>query len=470
LGFREKLARAEQLYTFDAVYLIPGRAEVEPSEVDVSTRFSRHVRLLVPVASSPMDTVTEYEMAIALALHGAIGVIHRNMSVEEQVEQARRVKEHPAIRLRAAFLRPGDNCAYGLEVLRSLGVRGLPVVEDGRVKGYAVFAELRRICSTGFEPVAGAVRPGRVYGLGEVEEARKAIVDGEMDSAAIVSSNGSYVGTLVLEDALSETTPLLDEEGRLVVAAAISPFDSKRARRLDGLVDALVSDVAHFHNVNVLRAAREIVTNTATDFVAGNIGTYQAAVDTLSMLERVDGLRVGIAGGSICTTAEVGGAYAPTLWAVASVRDALEELGAGDVPVIADGGIHSSGDAVKALAAGASSVMLGYVLAGTEEAAAPTIALGGALYKPYRGMASKGAMSKRFAADRYTRLVKRVAEGVEGLIPYKGPVSQVLAEFVEGIKAGLGYAGARNIKELWEKAVFGLAPRKTIPSELGAQK
>ncbi len=193
-------------------------------------------------------------------------------------------------------------------------------------------------------------------------------------------------------------------------------------------------------------------------------------MDVLAMIERVNGLRVGIAGGSICTTAEVGGAYAPTLWAVASVRDALEAQGAGNVPIIADGGIRSSGDAVKALAAGASSVMLGYVLAGTEEAAAPLIALGEALYKPYRGMASRGAMTRRFAADRYTRLVKRVAEGVEGLIPYKGPVGKVLSEFIEGLRAGLGYAGARNIRELWEKAVFGLAPRKTVPSELGVQR
>lgn len=469
MRFRNKLTNAESLYTFDTVYLVPGRAEVEPSQVDLRTKLSTNVPLLVPIVSSPMDTVTEHEMAIALALNGAIGVIHRNMSIEEQVEQVKRVKNHPPLRLRQVFLRPSDNCAYGLELLRNLAIRQLPVVSQGNIEGYVDYSMLRSICKTGFEPIAKAVTPGQVYGLNRVSDARKHVIEGKADSVAIVSKNGVYVGTLLLEDALTEVTPLLDENGRLRVAAAISPFDSERARKLDNLVDALVSDVAHFHNVNVLRAAREIAKKTSADFIAGNIGTYQAVIDVLSLVEKIDGLRVGIAGGSICTTADVGGVYAPTLWAVASVRDALEEQGASEIPVIADGGIRSSGDAVKALAAGASSVMLGYVLAGTDEAAAQLIALGNSLYKPYRGMASRGAMSKRFAADRYTRLVKKVAEGVEGLVPYKGPVVKVLSEFVEGLRAGLGYAGARNIKELWEKAVFGLAPKKTIPRELGTK-
>lgn len=470
MRFRSKLANAENLYTFDTVYLVPGRAEVEPSQVDLRTRLSTNVPLLVPVVSSPMDTVTEYEMAVALALNGAIGVIHRNMSVEEQVKQVERVKNHPPLRLRQVFLRPSDNCAYGLELLRNLAVRHLPVVSQGGVNGYVEYSLLRSTCRTGFEPVAKATIRGQVYSLDMIEDARRHVVEGRADSAAIVSRDGVYIGTLLLEDALAETSPLLDEDGRLRVAAAISPFDAERAKKLDGLVDALVSDVAHFHNVNVLKAARKIAKEVSADFVAGNVGTYQAAVDALSFIEKIDGFRVGIAGGSICTTADVGGVYAPTLWAVASVRDALEEQGASEVPVIADGGIRSSGDAVKALAAGASSVMLGYVLAGTDEAAAQLIALGDSLYKPYRGMASRGAISKRFAADRYTRLVKKVAEGVEGLVPYKGPVTKVLSEFVEGIRAGLGYAGARSIKELWEKAVFGLAPRKTIPGELGTRQ
>ncbi|BEP18665.1 IMP dehydrogenase [Pyrofollis japonicus] len=466
MGFKDKLARAEQLFGFDTVYLVPGRAEVEPNEVDIRTRFSRNVPLLVPVVSSPMDTVTEHELAIVLALHGALGVIHRNMPVEQQVEEVRKVKEHPPIRLRIAYLRPSDSCAYALEIMRQLGVRSLPVVDGTTVSGYVYFSELEKECHSGHERVRDSTKPGKTYSVKSVNEARLDVVRGVTDAAAIVLSNGNYVGTLLVSDALEELTPLLDNEGRLRVAAAISPFDKERALKLDKHVDALVSDVAHFHNSNVIKAARNLVKEITSDFVAGNIGTYNAAIDVVSEIERIDGLRVGIAGGSICTTAFVGGAYAPTLWAVASVRDALKEMGADDTPVIADGGIRSSGDAVKALAAGASSVMLGYVFAGTDEAAAPLIAMGEKLYKPYRGMASKGAMSRRFAADRYTRLVKRAAEGVEGLVAYKGPAAKVLKEFIEGIKAGLGYAGARNIAELWEKAVFGIAPRKYTIGEI----
>jgi IMP dehydrogenase len=465
--FKEKLSNAEPLYTFDTVYLVPGRAEVEPSQVDISTRFSKNVKLLIPISSSPMDTVTEYEMAVAMALHGGIGVVHRNMPVEEQVETVKRVKETPPVRLRMEFLREGDTCSYALEKLRELGVRCLPTVDDeGRVAGYACYSSLRSICDSGFEPVSKAIVSLNVYNVRDVERARRDVVKGKLDSAAIVDVAGRLVGTLLLQDALEETTPALDAEGRLVVAAAVSPFDIERAKKLDSHVDALVGDVAHFHNINVLKAARKLVESVSADFVAGNIGTYEAAVDTLTTLEKVDGFRVGIAGGSICTTAEVGGAYAPTLWAVASVRDALEDYGATDIPVIADGGIRSSGDAVKALAAGASSVMLGYMLAGTDEASAPLVRVGDRLYKPYRGMASRGAMGRRFAADRYARLVKRVEEGVEGLVPYRGPVARVLRELVDGIRAGLGYAGARSIGELWEKARFGVAPRKTVPKEL----
>ncbi|MEM0250254.1 MAG: IMP dehydrogenase, partial [Desulfurococcaceae archaeon] len=197
----------------------------------------------------------------------------------------------------------------------------------------------------------------------------------------------------------------------------------------------------------------KLVAEISTDFVAGNIGSEEAVKDTITVIEEVSGFRVGIGGGSICTTPEVTGAYAPTLWAVASVRDALEELGL-DVPIIADGGIRTAGDVVKALAAGANTVMLGYMLAGTDEAASPLIAIGNEYYKLYRGMASRGAIERRFAVDRYARTGKRVPEGVEGLVPYKGSIYNVVRGLVEAVRAGLGYAGARNIKELWVKARF----------------
>jgi len=458
--FVERLEGSVRLYVFEELYIVPGRAPVDPDRVSVETRFSRNIRLSIPVASAPMDMVTGVEMAVALALHGGIGVLHRNCSREEQVEMARRVKEHPAVPLTRLHLSPDTPACRALGELRAAGVRDAPVVDaSGRVLGYASLAGLRRCCREGLR-VASCTTRGRVYSLGEAVEALRGLEAGGRDTAAIVSREGGlYLGTVVFDAVFQDYSPSLDEEGRLRVAAAISPFDAERAKMLDRFVDALVSDVAHFHNDNVLRAAARLVKEVSADFVAGNIGTAEAARDVVSAVERVDGLRVGIGGGSICVTAQVAGAFAPTPWAVAQVRDALEELGAADeTPVIADGGIRTPADAVKSLALGASCVMLGYVLAGTDEASAPLIRVGDRAYKPYRGMASRGALERRFAADRYSRVVKRVPEGLEGLVEYRGPVSRVLAEFIEGVKAGMGYAGASSIRELWEKAVLGRAP------------
>ncbi|NAZ38655.1 MAG: malate dehydrogenase [Acidilobus sp.] len=463
MGFLERLGSAEKLYTFDDVYIVPGRAPVDPSEVDISSRFSRHVKVLVPISSSPMDTVTEYDMAVAMALMGGIGVIHRNMSREQQAEIASRVKSAPPVPTSRLYLTPDEECSRAYDELRSLGLRDAPVVSpDGRVVGHVRASSLKGCRG---RPVAELVEPPKAFDVRRAEEALNFLESGAADTVAIVVSEGAYVGTVTFDSSLNRVTPSLDPEGRLVVAAAVSPFDVERAKLLDRYVDAVVTDVAHFHNVEAMAAAKVMAKEVSADFVVGNIGTREAAVDALTIVERVDGFRVGIAGGSICTTSSVGGAYAPTLWAVASVRDAADQHGA-DVPIIADGGIRSSGDIVKALAAGASSVMLGYLLAGTDEASAPLIRIGDKAYKPYRGMASRGAMERRFAVDRYTRASKRVAEGVEGVVEYRGSVMSVLADLAEGIRAGLGYAGASNIRELWEKARFGLAIPKQVPGEL----
>ncbi len=466
--FREKLLEAARMVSFGDVYLVPGKAVVDPDEVDLSTRFSRNVRLRIPIASAPMDTVTGWEMAVALALHGGIGVLHRNCSIDEQVEMARRVKNFPPIPMRTLFVYNDEPCERALVKMVEEGVREIPVVSsDGRVLGYARYSDVRSICrESRLAPVEHAVRGGDIYTVDRVAEARRAILDGKIDCVAITDSTGIYLGTVCVREALEEVEPSLDENGRLVVAAAISPFDTTRAKALDRVVDVLVSDVAHFHNVKVLEAARRLVKDLSIDFVAGNVGTYEAVVDTVNIVERVDGFRVGIGGGSICITSEVCGAYVPTLWAVACVRDALHDLNL-DIPVIADGGIRTAGDVVKVLAAGASCAMLGYVFAGCEEACAPKIVVGDRIYKPYRGMASRSAIERRFAMDRYARTVKRVAEGVEGLVPYKGPASKVIRELVEGIKAGLGYAGAKCIADLWRSARFGLVSHpKTVGVDL----
>ncbi len=465
--FLNKLLEAQRLLSFDDVYLVPRKAPTEPSNVDLTTRFSRSIQLRIPIASAPMDTVSEADMAIAMAMLGGIGVVHRNCSIDEQVEMVMKVKTAPPIPLTLFYAYIDEPCQRVIEYMKDQSLREIPVVDyTHRVRGYVRYGDLVSECREDpTKPVELFIKSGDIYTVDRADKARKIIVEGLRDVIAIVDHSGRYLGTMTVREALEEYQPVLDEDGRLRVAAAISPFDRARALKLDRFVDALVCDVAHFHNVNVLQASRNLVKELKSDFVAGNIGTYEAAVDCIATIDRIDAFRVGIGGGSICTTPDVGGVYAPTLWAVAAVRDAIEDHGL-DIPVIADGGIRTPGDAVKALAAGASSVMLGYVLAGTDEASAPIIAVGEKLYKPYRGMASRGAMARRFSIDRYSRASKRVAEGVEGLVPYKGSVKRVVREFVEGIRAGLGYAGARNIRELWEVARFGLCPRKRIPREL----
>ena len=460
MGFKEKVVEAEYAISFDDIAIMPSYTEVDPREVDLRTKFSTNVSLQIPLASSPMDTVTELDMAVAMALLGGIGVVHRNMEIDKQVEIVKKVKEHPPIRLRRVYIDKDSLCGYAIEVLKRYGYRCLPVTEAGKAIGYIHISDALSVCKSGLEPVP--IRSGRVFTVKEVDEARKAVLSGELDTAAIVDSNGFYIGTLTLDDVYTDVLPAVDRDGRLVVAAAISPFDRARALKLDKYVDAFVSDVAHFHNRDALYAAKKLVKEVSADFVAGNIASGEAVKDVVSVVERVDGFRVGLGGGSICTTPDVAGAYVPTPYAVALVRDAVDELNL-RVPVIADGGIRSSGDIVKALALGASVAMVGYLLAGTDEASAPAIAIGNRLYKPYRGMASRGAMSKRFAVDRYARVSKRVPEGVEGLVEYKGSVYTVVQDIVEGIKAGLGYAGAKNIEELWKKARIIRVAKKAIP-------
>jgi len=449
--FVEKLRKAERAFSAEEVYLAPGLAEVDPQLVNISTRFSTSVRLLIPVASSPMDTVTEFEMALAMALLGGVGVVHRNMEVEKQVDIVKRVKEHPPARARMLYIEPDTPCGRVLELMQNMGIRNVPVVRGGKVQGYVYYSEVKALCKSGLELLEP--RPGEVFSVLRVTEAKRHLFEGHVDTVALVNSSEEYLAALIFRDAMEECQPATDDSGRLVVAAAISPFDRARALALDRYVDALVSDVAHFHDAEVLRVSRQLVKQLSKDFIAGNIASGRAVEDVVSQLERVNGFRVGLGGGSICTTPDVTSVFMPTLFAVAEVRDAIEKLNL-RTPVIGDGGIRFPGDIVKVLAAGASVAMLGYMLAGTDEASAPLIVIGSKLYKPYRGMASESAMAKRFAVDRYARVSKRVAEGVEGLVEYKGSVYPLVGKVIEAIKAGFGYVGAKNIEELWRKAQF----------------
>ncbi|MEB2837035.1 MAG: IMP dehydrogenase [Desulfurococcales archaeon] len=401
-----------EFLSFDDVVVVPGLASVEPSSVDISGRLSAGRRLAVPVASAPMDTVTGWRLAALLARAGAIGVIHRNMSVDEQVAEVRRVKnESPSIWAEIPKAGPGEPLASLEMRLEEAGAGAAVVVDGGVIRG----VYLRRGVDAG-------------YWAGKAEALR-----------------------VLYETVRPE--PTLDDYGRLAVAAAVSPFDVGRAKALDEAgVDVLVVDVAHLHNREALHSLARLVREVSAEVVAGNLGTREGVLDTLSIAEGVAGLRVGISSGSICLTGEVAGASVPTLQAVLNARSALEELGLhGRVPIVADGGIRNPGDAAKALIAGASAVMGGRIFAGTEEALAPKVSVGGRLYKPYRGMASRGAMAARYAADRYSKPSKAIEEGVEGLVPYRGSALGVVAEMAAGLQAALGYAGASSVREAWEK-------------------
>lgn len=442
--FREKIP-GNLAVTFDDVILLPGKSEVEPNEVDVSTYVSREVRAEIPVVSSPMDTVTEVDMAIGLARLGGVGVLHRNAPVDVQVEWARRVKETPVYPILPVF---ATNDREALATLHATGLDSVPVVDErGRYLGVMTRSRALR----GEAPLK--IEPQPITKPFD-EIVRFARSEG-VDAVPVVDRMGKLLGVVPVVEVLVEGFKPAVKDGRLVVGAATSPFDAERMSKLDKLVDLIVVDVAHAHNSNVIQAVRRISKELTSDLVVGNIGTYEAAVDYITSVEKIDGFRVGIASGSICTTGVVTGVASPTLYAVAQVADALRDYGL-DLPIIADGGVRSGGDAVKAFAMGAWSVMLGRVLAGAAESSGQLIRIGGRAYKYYRGMASLGARERRFSIDRYK--VKDVEEGVEGLVPYEGPLKSIIKRFVGEVKAALGYVGARSIREAAKAKIILISP------------
>jgi len=286
-----------------------------------------------------------------------------------------------------------------------------------------------------------------------IEEAQRLLRDHKIEKLPIVNKAGELAGLITFKDILLRgryPDATRDENGHLLCAAAVSPFDLDRAKKLDECTDILVTDVSHFHNTNVFKATKKLMSEVSAEVIVGNIGTYQAAEDAIAELEGVSGFRVGIGSGSICITSEVTKAGSPTLFATAQVSDAVRRYGA-DIPVIADGGIRTAGDAAIALTAGASLVMAGNLFARCSESPGALITIGGRYYKQYRGMGSPTAQAKRYSLDRYSMPSKSVPEGVEGWVPYKGEVSIVLDELVSGLRASMGYAGAKNIEELWLK-------------------
>jgi IMP dehydrogenase len=354
-----------------------------------------------------------------------------------------------------------------LGLMEKHNIHGFPVIDDeGGIVGIVTWRDFR-LADRGLK--VEDVMTKEVITADEditLEEAKEVLHEHRIEKLPIVDEANRVTGLITMKDiTLKGTYPdaVRDEMGRLICAAAISPFDLDRAKALDEYVDIIFTDVAHFHNRNCFEATMKVMSEVSAEVVVGNIGTYEAAEDCLTKLDGVAGLRVGIGSGSICSTSIVTRAGSPTLYAVSQVADAVKEYGS-DASIIADGGIRNPGDIAVALAVGASCAMMGNVFAGTSESPGRLVALEGRYYKEYYGMGSAAARQKRYAQDRYSQPSKTINEGVEGWVPYRGGASEIVSEFVGGLKAAMGYVGARTIPEMWEKAKLALV------TERGAQE
>jgi len=458
--FIEKL-QAETGLTFDDILLVPAASEVEPDQADVTTRFSRNISLNIPLVSAAMDTVSTSSMAVALARAGGITVIHRNMTPEQEADEVRKVKHESEIIQREVLTVTPDSLIADVDRMMTYhGIGGVPVVEDGKVIGIVSRRDLRAMVSRiGSQPVKSIMtHEPIVAGEGiSIDDAFDLMYSRKVERLPVVDSEGTLTGIISMQELLEKRQfpqAIRDDSGNLRVAAAVGPFDHARAMLLvEAGVDAIVVDCAHGHNLNVVKSVRDIKGSVQVDVVAGNIATKQAAE---ALVDSVDGLKVGIGPGSICTTRVVAGVGVPQVTAISSVAEVTKEA---DVPIIADGGIRFSGDVAKAIAAGADSVMMGNLFAGTDESPGQIVTIQSRKYKQYRGMGSLGVMSTGVSSDRYFQKkeigkTKFVPEGVEGVTPYVGPVADVIYQMIGGLKSAMGYTGSRNIQDMHEKTRF----------------
>ena len=459
--FSAKLDVPEAL-TFDDVLLRPMESRVEPDDADLASRVSKTVEITVPVLSAAMDTVTESDLAIAMAREGGLGVLHRNMTVEETAAEVDRVKRAHELVIRrenVVTVSPDDTVREADQLMEREGVSGAPVVDDDdEVLGIISGTDIRPYLEVGEEDAVREAMTDEVITAPESVGARDALelmYDHKIERVPVVDEGDHLVGLVTMQGVLQRREheqAARDEDGRLLVGVAVGPFEDERAVAADEAdADVLFIDCAHAHNLNVLESAEAIQETVDADVVVGNVGTREAAE---AAVDFADGLKVGIGPGSICTTRVVSGAGMPQITAVSEVADVAADHG---VPVIADGGIRYSGDAIKALAAGADAVMLGSYFAGTQEAPGRVITMQGKKYKQYRGMGSVGAM-KSGGGDRYLKDDEEdeefVPEGVEAATPYKGTLSSELHQLTGGMRSGMGYVGAHNIPELHESARF----------------
>ena len=448
--------------TFDDVLLEPRLSDVVPADVDVSTQLTRRIRLNIPLLSSPMDTVTEAAMAIALAQEGGIGVIHKNLSIERQTEEVEKVKRSAnGIIRNPATLTPDATLGRAREIMDQYNVSGLPITHpDGRLEGIVTRRDLR--FQEDWEvPISKVMtREHLVTATGTVtlEEAEKILMAKKVEKLLLVDEDFRLTGLITIKDIdMMRRFPQAckDGQGRLRVGAAVGVHDYQRVDSLIAKgVDVLVVDSAHGHSVNVIETVRRIKKEWEIDVIAGNVATADGCRDLIAA--GVDAVKVGIGPGSICTTRVISGVGVPQITAIMQAWSAAKDA---DIPIIADGGIRYSGDITKAIAAGAHVVMIGGLFAGLEESPGARILYQGRTFKVYRGMGSLGAMVQG-SSERYRQggegrgPDKLVPEGVEGRVPYKGVLGSFVYQLVGGLRAGMGYCGTRTIEELRTDARF----------------
>lgn len=464
---------AYQGITFDDVLLEPGYAEVLPKDVDVRTQVTRNIHLHIPILSSPMDTVTESELAIGLAQEGGIGIIHKNLSIDEQTGEVDKVKRSEnGIITDPVTLPPEASVGMARMIMEQHQISGVPIVREHRLVGILTRRDLRFLTDHD-QRIAEVMTKDNLVTAAEnttLEEAGRILTKNKVEKLLLVDEKYQLKGLITIKDIdkmANFPNACKDKRGRLRVGAAVGVHDYERAESLiRAEVDVLVVDSAHGHSANVVATVAEIRKRFDIDVIAGNVATAEGALALAKA--GADAVKVGIGPGSICTTRVISGVGVPQLTAIDNVAKALAGM---NIPIIADGGVRYSGDITKALAAGAHSVMIGGLFAGVTESPGDMILYKGRTFKAYRGMGSMGAMMSG-SSDRYNQAApkgekkvgtgKLVPEGVEGRVPFKGPLSPYVYQLVGGLRAGMGYCGARSIEELRTKTRFIMVSASSV--------
>ena len=449
--------------TFDDVFLLPGKSDILPKDVDVRTLLTRSIELNIPMVSAAMDTVTEYRTAISMAREGGIGVIHRNMSIESQVSEVDKVKKSESgMIVDPITMHPDQKIYEALEVMEKYRISGVPIVKEGKLAGILTNRDLRFETDLNRNIDSVMTKENLITATVGItmEESKKLLHKNRIEKLLVVDDKNNLKGLITIKDIekiRKYPNACKDQLGRLRVGAAIG-ITSNREERTENLLragaDVIVIDTSHAHTKSVIEAIADTKKNFPDcELIAGNVATAEAALDMINA--GCDGVKVGVGPGSICTTRVIAGVGVPQITAIIDCAKIAKKF---DIPLIADGGIKYSGDITKALVAGASSVMIGNLIAGTDESPGETVIFQGRSYKVYRGMGSIEAMKKgskdRYYQDDIISDAKLVPEGIEGRIPYRGSLSSNIYQLLGGLKAGMGYVGAKNLQELREKGKF----------------